>query len=181
MQGVELRPVARNHRKIPRSSSPYASSPSKRRGRTGPLFRSCSPSAETEWQLQTLCVLLCVVVVVLVFQISYSIGRSLSRTRLRPGAWRGRPSSVVCDKYKRSNAQPAFNSSCIPTVLASYPGSGSTITRLLIEMTTGVWTGSIYGDESLFTSSPHPFCGELTTKNVVAIKSMGGAAHGGIR
>lgn len=173
MQGVELRPVARNKKKIPRSSSIGASSPSKRRGRTGPL-RSCSPSAETlEWQLQTLCVLLCVVVAALIFQVSLGHGRSYTRTRLRPGAWRGRPSSVACDNYKRSHAQPAFNSSCIPTVLASYPGSGSTITRLLIEMTTGVWTGSIYGDASLYTSSPHPFCGEMTTRNVVAIKSHG--------
>mmetsp|Transcript_22031 Transcript_22031/g.63169 ORF Transcript_22031/g.63169 Transcript_22031/m.63169 type:complete len:383 (+) Transcript_22031:230-1378(+) len=194
MREVELRPLARSPRNIPRSDSPRSSPRSdsprasshrssrtsdygnKRRGRAEPL-RSPSSSAEMlEWKLQTLCVLLCAVVVTLIFQLSLGHGRSHTRrpSRVRPGAWRGRgvPSSV-CANYKRSHAQPAFNSSCIPTVLASYPGSGSTITRLLIEMTTGVWTGSIYGDGSLYNSLPHPFCGEMTTRSVVAIKSHG--------
>ena len=68
---------------------------------------------------------------------------------------------------------PIFNSSCIPTVLASYPGSGSTITRLLIEMATGVWTGSVYNDGTLKKSSPHAFQGEHYQENVVAIKTHG--------
>ena len=108
-------------------------------------------------------------IVTLIVQLS--LGHSHTR-RARPGVRIGRK-SLICTNYKREHARPAFNSSCIPTVLASYPGSGSTITRLLIEMTTGVWTGSIYGDESLYTSMPHPFCGEMTTQDVVAIKSHG--------
>ena len=180
MQEAELRPLARSSRRNDRSSILRAGTWSSRTSTRSrptrirdPHFNrrySYSSSDDTlEWQLQTLCVLLCVVVVTLIFQLS--LGHSGTH-RTRPGALIGRK-SLVCTNYKRSHAQPAFNSSCIPTVLASYPGSGSTITRLLIEMTTGVWTGSIYGDESLYTSMPHPFCGEMTTRGVVAIKSHG--------
>lgn len=35
------------------------------------------------------------------------------------------------------------------TWLSSYPGSGNTWTRLLLEQTTGVYTGGVYNDESL--------------------------------
>jgi len=46
----------------------------------------------------------------------------------------------------------------IPTrALASYPGSGNTWTRFLIESATGIFTGSIYGDTSL----GHILLGEL--------------------
>jgi len=41
------------------------------------------------------------------------------------------------------------------TVLASYPGSGSTLSRLLIEQATGVVTGSgVYKDPSLLNAKP---------------------------
>jgi len=69
--------------------------------------------------------------------------------------------------------EPVFNSSCTPTALASYPGSGSTLTRLLLESTTGVWTGSVYGDVSLYNAQPHPFRGEKTTQDVVVVKTHG--------
>ena len=176
MQEAELRPLARNSssRRNERSTTPRAAgNGSLRTSRSDPHFKRRYSSSDDNlgWQLQTLCVVLCVVVVTLIFQLS--LGHSHTSTRrVRPGVQIGRK-SLICTNYKRTHAQPAFNSSCIPTVLASYPGSGSTITRLLIEMTTGVWTGSIYGDESLFTSLPHPFCGEMTDQNVIAIKSHG--------
>jgi len=66
---------------------------------------------------------------------------------------------------------PKFSASCKPTALASYPGSGSTIVRLLIEMATGVWTGSIYRDLSLYNGSPHAFRGEGSIHDVVAVKT----------
>ena len=40
------------------------------------------------------------------------------------------------------------------TVLASYPGSGSTLLRLLIEQATGVLTGTVFKDPSLLSSQP---------------------------
>lgn len=177
MQEAELRPLARSSRRttpraggtgIGSSRTSMRSRPTRRDPHSKRRYSSSSDHT-LEWQLQTLCVLLCVVVVTLIFQLSLRHSRT---RRARPGVRIGRK-SLICTNYKREHAQPAFNSTCIPTVLASYPGSGSTITRLLIEMTTGVWTGSIYGDESLYMSMPHPFCGEMTTRNVVAIKSHG--------
>ena len=58
-----------------------------------------------------------------------------------------------------------------PPALVSYPGSGSTLTRLLLEMTTQVYSGSVYGDFSLYNNSGHPFLGEFNTTNVSVVKT----------
>lgn len=53
--------------------------------------------------------------------------------------------------------------------LASFPGSGSTWSRTLLEQATGVFTGAIYCDKSLKAEG---FLGEyITTRNVIAIKT----------
>jgi len=53
--------------------------------------------------------------------------------------------------------------------LASFPGSGSTWSRTLLEQATGVFTGAIYCDRSLKAEG---FVGEyITTRNVIAIKT----------
>jgi len=53
--------------------------------------------------------------------------------------------------------------------LASFPGSGSTWSRTLLEDATGVFTGAIYCDKKLKGSG---FVGEyITTGNVIAIKT----------
>jgi len=41
-----------------------------------------------------------------------------------------------------------------PPALVSYPGSGSTLTRLLLEMATQVYSGSVYGDFRYVGLSP---------------------------
>jgi hypothetical protein len=41
-----------------------------------------------------------------------------------------------------------------PALLWSYPGSGNTWARLLIEYATGVYTGSLFGDRTLFPVLP---------------------------
>ena len=64
-----------------------------------------------------------------------------------------------------------FDPGAVPTALASYPGSGSTLTRILVELSTGVWTGSPYNDPSLLSNPTHPFLGESTMDDVVAIKT----------
>lgn len=38
---------------------------------------------------------------------------------------------------------------CSPAVLTSFPGSGNTLARILIEELTGVWSGSVYNDAEL--------------------------------
>eukprot|EP00961_Rhodomonas_salina_P082277 1106275-Rhodomonas_salina.2 len=57
------------------------------------------------------------------------------------------------------------------TMLASYPGSGSTMMQMLLEVASGVLTGSIYGDNSLFKGEPYPFRGEKSRKNVIGVKT----------
>lgn len=53
--------------------------------------------------------------------------------------------------------------------LVSFPGSGSTWTRLLLEQVTGIFTGSIFCDPELRTSG---FFGEqIITSNVLAVKT----------
>mmetsp|Transcript_36106 Transcript_36106/g.84341 ORF Transcript_36106/g.84341 Transcript_36106/m.84341 type:complete len:349 (-) Transcript_36106:222-1268(-) len=61
-----------------------------------------------------------------------------------------------------------------PTALASYPGSGNTMTRVLIEALTGVWTGSTHGNPKMvgkhFRSVGNPADDRLT-ENVVVVKT----------
>ncbi|XP_065891886.1 WSCD family member CG9164-like isoform X2 [Dysidea avara] len=53
--------------------------------------------------------------------------------------------------------------------LPSYPGSGNTWTRMLLEQTTGIYTGSIYCDTEL---KARGFLGEkLSSSNVLAVKT----------
>lgn len=53
--------------------------------------------------------------------------------------------------------------------LASFPGSGNTWSRLLLEETTGVYTGSVYCDTQLLRSGHY---GEgINSSHVIAIKS----------
>lgn len=53
--------------------------------------------------------------------------------------------------------------------LASFPGSGNTWTRTLLEQATGIYTGSIYTDTSLVNAG---FDGEcIMSSNVIAIKT----------
>lgn len=48
----------------------------------------------------------------------------------------------------------------IPPLISSLPGSGNSWSRLLIEYSTGYYTGSIYGDKSLIDIFPgEPYCG----------------------
>lgn len=55
-----------------------------------------------------------------------------------------------------------------PLYLFSYGGSGNTVTRLLLEYTTNIWTGSIYHQRGL---THQGFEGEKTCKNVMVVKA----------
>lgn len=55
--------------------------------------------------------------------------------------------------------------------LASFPGSGNTWTRTLLEQSTGIYTGSIYSDNSLVNAGFEGEC--LVSRNVIAIKTHG--------
>jgi len=53
--------------------------------------------------------------------------------------------------------------------LASFPGSGNTWSRTLLEQSTGVYTGSIYSDNSLVSAGFEGEC--IVSRNVIAIKT----------
>ena len=56
--------------------------------------------------------------------------------------------------------------------LASFPGSGSTWSRTLLEQATGIYTGAVYCDRKLRGQG---FLGEqITSRNVIAIKTHSG-------
>ena len=57
-----------------------------------------------------------------------------------------------------------------PPALVSYPGSGSTLVRLVLELSTQFLTGSVYGDISLYNNSAHPFLGEFNTTKTCVVK-----------
>mmetsp|Transcript_23985 Transcript_23985/g.70758 ORF Transcript_23985/g.70758 Transcript_23985/m.70758 type:complete len:313 (-) Transcript_23985:69-1007(-) len=95
-------------------------------------------------------------------------GNASTKTAAKTGRqqpWTGGTSGLNC------SFEPTVFALSPPTALASYPGCGSTVTRLLIELATSRWTGSIYGDKSLYNNEPHAFRGEMTTKSVIAVKT----------
>eukprot|EP00961_Rhodomonas_salina_P159507 2148068-Rhodomonas_salina.1 len=57
-------------------------------------------------------------------------------------SWSSNATGTMCT-FKPATFKPMPS-----TMLASYPGSGSTMTRMLLEVASGVLTGSIYGDNS---------------------------------
>lgn len=49
----------------------------------------------------------------------------------------------------------------VPPMLFTFPGSGTTYTQLLVEYATGVYTGSIYDEDELYSVMPGmAFCGQ---------------------
>ena len=63
----------------------------------------------------------------------------------------------------------SFQDSGTPIALVSFPGSGNSWVRVLLEETTGIYTGSVYCDKHYLFSG---MIGEgVSTENVIAIKS----------
>ncbi|XP_076810344.1 sialate:O-sulfotransferase 1-like [Clavelina lepadiformis] len=56
------------------------------------------------------------------------------------------------------------------TVLTSFPGSGNTWTRHLLERATGIYTGSVYGDKSLYKSGFLAELPEISKVRSVVVK-----------
>ena len=54
-----------------------------------------------------------------------------------------------CSQY---SVQFLLSQSLPPRALVSYPGSGNTWTRYLVEAATGVFTGSVYSDPGIYTA-----------------------------
>lgn len=76
-------------------------------------------------------------------------------------------SGSSCDKY-RQRRYLSQEEERLPPLLYSFQGSGNTWTRLLIEYSSGIYTGSVYSDTSLATIFP----GEKNcTKNLAVIKA----------
>ena len=49
----------------------------------------------------------------------------------------------------------------LPPLLLTFPGSGTTMTQLLVEFATGIYTGSIYDEDELYSLMPGlNFCGQ---------------------
>jgi len=74
--------------------------------------------------------------------------------------------SLQCIKYKNRNFMNG--SILVPPLLASFPGSGNTWTRLLVEYSSSLYTGSIYNDNTIIHGYlKEPYC----QKNMIAIKA----------
>jgi len=83
---------------------------------------------------------------------------------------KGSPSDhvVVPNTYQKCKKM-SFQSSGIPTALVSYPGSGNSWARILLETSTGIYTGSVYCDKHYLFSG---MIGEgVASENVIAIKT----------
>lgn len=83
---------------------------------------------------------------------------------------KGAPSDhVILPQSTQKCKKMSFRKSGTPVALVSYPGSGNSWARVLLEETTGIYTGSTYCDKHYLFSG---MIGEgISTGNVVAFKS----------
>ncbi|KAI0242306.1 WSC domain-containing protein 2 [Lamellibrachia satsuma] len=100
------------------------------------------------------CCALCVICLAAIYWLNFEIPWNLQQRHSQ---------TLVCPKLHFSRRHlPA-------TALASFPGSGNTWTRHLIQQATGVYTGSVYSDKVLVKEG---FPGEgLTNGSVIVIKT----------
>ena len=76
---------------------------------------------------------------------------------------------VVLPKGVKKCKKMSFRNSGVSVALVSYPGSGNSWVRVLLEEATGIYTGSIYCDKHYLYSG---MIGEgISTENVIAFKS----------
>jgi len=83
---------------------------------------------------------------------------------------KGSPSDqVVVPRTYQQCKKMSFQNSGTPVALVSYPGSGNSWARVLLETTTGIYTGSVYCDKHYLFSG---MIGEgIASENVIAIKT----------
>jgi len=82
--------------------------------------------------------------------------------------WKHNRSSEIPPHYQKCHKM-AFRSSGPVVLLSSYPGSGNSWVRQLIETAAGIYTGSVYCDPSYVSSG---MIGEgLRTGNVIVVKT----------
>lgn len=79
-----------------------------------------------------------------------------------------RPEAVACAAYRGRTLIPTVGG-VEGAILASFPGSGNTWTRLMVEYASGLLTGSIYDDDQLKASLPAE--GNRNTSAVVLVKA----------
>ena len=93
---------------------------------------------------------------------------------------KGRPklytkgSNEICKKNFASKRFYLETERKLPPIFYSFPGSGNTWGRLLIEFATGIYSGSIYNDKSLFDIMP----GEYTCSWRVSVIKVHPHTHG---
>ena len=75
--------------------------------------------------------------------------------------------SYCSSKYGKRSLLPS-NSQRLPPILYTFPGSGNTWSRLLIEYSTGIFTGSIYKGTTVFHDS-HELPEEATCSRTVSV------------
>ena len=83
---------------------------------------------------------------------------------------KGAPSDhVVLPDSSQKCKKMSFQRSGLPVALVSYPGSGNSWARVLLEEVTGIYTGSVYCDKHYLWSG---MIGEgVYTENVIVIKT----------
>ena len=79
------------------------------------------------------------------------------------------PDHIVLPKNIQNCKKMSFQNSGVPAVLVSYPSSGNTWTRLLLEAATGIYTGSVFCDRYFVYSGM--FGEGITTENVLVSKT----------
>ena len=79
------------------------------------------------------------------------------------------PDHIVLPKSIQNCKKMSFRNSGTPAVLVSYPSSGNTWTRLLLEAATGIYTGSVFCDRNFVYSGM--FGEGITTENVLVSKT----------
>ena len=116
---------------------------------------TCTPRYRSELQILILCFRFVTFnvafVSVLRFQRCRSIPSPSPTSRLGTcfsgHPWRGESSSQACSSLETCLLPPGS----LPALpLVSFAGSGNSWARMLIEGATGVYTGSVYNDKSLF-------------------------------
>lgn len=79
--------------------------------------------------------------------------------------------NIVLDECKKVYGMKQYNKGedkRLPPMLYTFPGSGNTWARLLIEYGTGIYTGSVYNDKSLKEPLPGEFTCDWTVSVVKA-------------
>jgi len=115
----------------------------------------------------------CVVAVALLFLVAIIISQNPHNATLYEAVHLSLDHKPRDEKNTCEIVTPVF-ANRTTTALASYPGSGNTMTRILIEALTGVWTGSTHGSPRMIGKQNRTLgnpADDRLTESVVVVKT----------